>query len=146
MWPVFWSFRIMVAIGLLMAFAGLWGIVLHWRGRLYTTRWFLRLWTLMIPSGFVAVLLGWMVAEIGRQPYVVYGFLRTADALSPVPGGAVLSSLATFVVAYAIIFGAGITYMVRLLRKGPEALAGDQPKDPRAARPLSGAPAGIAAR
>ena len=92
-WPVFFSFRIMVAIGFAMLGLGLWSLWLRWKGglsrRLYKNRWFLRAAMVMTPSGFGAVLFGWYTAEIGRQPYVVYGLLRTADAVSPVSRGAV---------------------------------------------------------
>jgi cytochrome bd ubiquinol oxidase subunit I len=121
-WPVFFSFRIMVGIGLLMLTLGLWSLVLRWRGTLYSNRWFLRATMLMTPSGFGAVLFGWFTAEIGRQPYVVYGHLRTADAVSPITAQAVTASLAAFVVAYAFVFGFGSYYLAKLLRKGPEPL------------------------
>lgn len=118
--PVFWSFRVMVGIGVLMlllVLASLW----QWRRRhLFDAPWLLRAWTWMIPSGFVALLAGWYVAEIGRQPYVVYGLLRTADAVSTVDARSVLSSLIVFAVAYAVVFGAGITYLVKMIRKGPQ--------------------------
>jgi cytochrome bd ubiquinol oxidase subunit I len=77
---------------------------------------------LMTPSGFEAVLFGWFTAEIGRQPYVVYGHLRTADAVSPITAQAVTISLTAFVVAYAFVFGFGSYYLAKLLRKGPEPL------------------------
>ncbi|HEX5867519.1 MAG TPA: cytochrome ubiquinol oxidase subunit I [Beijerinckiaceae bacterium] len=143
-WPVFWSFRIMVAIGFAMLGLGLWSLWLRWRGGLYENRWFLRAAMLMTPSGFGAVLFGWFTAEIGRQPYVVYGLLRTADAVSPVSRGAVATSLVVFVIAYAIIFGFGSYYLAKLLRKGPEpieeALRGEDFRgriDKKAKRPLS---------
>jgi cytochrome d ubiquinol oxidase subunit I len=121
-WPVFFSFRIMVAIGFAMLGLGIWSLVLRWRGTLYTNVWFLRAAMVMTPSGFGAVLFGWFTAEIGRQPYVVYGHLRTADAVSPVSAQAVTISLAAFFVAYMIIFGFGSYYLAKLLRKGPEPL------------------------
>src|SRR5919199_191508 len=99
-WPVFFSFRIMVGIGFLMAALGFWSLWLRWKGQLFENRWFLRATMLMTPSGFGAVLFGWFTAEIGRQPYVVYGHLRTADAVSPVARGAVAGSLVMFVIAY----------------------------------------------
>ena len=143
-WPVFWSFRIMVAIGFAMLGVGLWSLWLRWKGGLYENRWFLRAAMLMTPSGFGAVLFGWFTAEIGRQPYVVYGLLRTADAVSPVSRGAVATSLVVFVIAYAIIFGFGSYYLAKLLRKGPEpieeALRGEDFRgriDKKAKRPLS---------
>jgi len=118
-WPVFWSFRIMVAIGFAMLFAGITGLVLRWRGRLYDTRWFQWLSMAMTPAGFIAVLCGWFTAEIGRQPYVVYGLLRTEDALSPVSGFDVAVSLALFLVVYTFVFGAGTYYLLKLIHKGP---------------------------
>ncbi|QFU17770.1 cytochrome ubiquinol oxidase subunit I [Microvirga thermotolerans] len=122
--PVFFSFRIMVGIGFAMLALGLWSLYLRWKGQLFTNRLFLTATMLMTPSGFGAVLFGWFTAEIGRQPYVVYGLLRTADAASPVSATAVSASLATFVVVYAFIFGFGSYYLAKLLRKGPEPIEG----------------------
>jgi cytochrome d ubiquinol oxidase subunit I len=120
-WPVFFSFRVMVAIGFAMLGLSLWSLYLRWKGTLFTNRLFLYAAMLMTPSGFGAVLFGWFTAEIGRQPYVVYGHLRTADAVSPtVTTGAVTLSLATFFVAYLTIFGFGSYYLAKLLRKGPD--------------------------
>jgi cytochrome d ubiquinol oxidase subunit I len=100
-WPrvpiVFWSFRLMVGLGLLMAAAGAVGLWLRWRGRLYESRAFARFSLLMGPSGFVALLAGWFVTETGRQPYTVYGLLRTIDSVSPVAAPAVAASLLAFV-------------------------------------------------
>lgn len=118
---VFWTFRIMVLIGLLMAFIGLYGFYLYRKGRLYDTRWFQLVCMGATPSGFIAVLSGWFTAEIGRQPYVVYGLMRTEDAVSPISGGSVATSLALFVIVYVIIFGAGTYYLLKLIRQGPEA-------------------------
>jgi cytochrome d ubiquinol oxidase subunit I len=138
-WPVFFAFRVMVAIGLAMLALGAWSLWLRWRGELYEHPWFLRATMLMTPSGFGAILAGWYTAEIGRQPFVVYGHLRTADAVSPVSAGAVGASLAAFVVVYAVIFTAGSYYLAKLLRRGPEPfeeIRGDDPgKKPK--RPLS---------
>jgi cytochrome d ubiquinol oxidase subunit I len=151
-WPVFFSFRIMVGIGLLMAALGLWSLWLRWKGGFYENRWFLNACMLMTPSGFGAVLFGWFTAEIGRQPFVVYGLLRTADAVSPVTAGAVATSLVVFVVAYAIIFTAGSYYLAKLLRKGPEpleeALRGEDfaRPDKTARRPLSAPDENLQAR
>ena len=139
--PVFYAFRAMVGLGVLMlllAFASLWA----WRrGRLFESTWLLRGWSWMIPSGFVALLSGWYVVEIGRQPYVVYGLLRTSDAVSPgISAAAVMGSLAAFAIVYAIVFGAGIWYLVQLARKGvlPHAPAPDTDEgDKTPARPLS---------
>ncbi|MGO4523248.1 cytochrome ubiquinol oxidase subunit I [Microvirga sp. 2MCAF35] len=118
--PVFFSFRIMVGIGFAMLGIGLWSLYLRWKGTLFTNRTFLTAAMIMTPSGFGAVLFGWFVAEIGRQPYVVYGHLRTADAVSPVAAGAVSASLLTFIVVYAFVFGFGSYYLAKLLRRGPD--------------------------
>jgi len=123
---VFWSFRVMVSIGFLMAAIGLYGLYLRWRHRLYDTRWFLQLCRLASPAGFIAILAGWFTTEVGRQPYAVYGILRTSDAVSPVPAASVAVSLAIFVVVYGIIFAAGIYYLLRLLQTGPEPSDGDR--------------------
>jgi cytochrome bd ubiquinol oxidase subunit I len=118
--PVFWSFRVMVGLGLAMLALVAWSLLAWRRGRLYDSPALLRAWTWMIPSGFVCILAGWYVVEIGRQPWVVYGLMRTADAVSPnIDAGSVLASLIAFVAAYAIVFGAGITYLVRMARRGP---------------------------
>ncbi len=118
--PVFYAFRVMVGLGmamLLLAFASLWG----WqRGILFESRWLLDAWRWLSPAGFVALLTGWYVVEIGRQPYVVYGLLRTSEAVSPnIVAAAVMSSLIIYAAVYAFIFGAGIWYLRKLLRIGP---------------------------
>ncbi|MDO5506019.1 MAG: cytochrome ubiquinol oxidase subunit I [Pseudoxanthomonas suwonensis] len=127
-WPVFWSFRVMLAIGfamLALVLASLW----QWRrGSLYTSHGVLWGWRWLSPSGFIALLTGWYVAEIGRQPWVVHGLMRTADAVSPnLAGGEVLASLLIYAAAYAVIFGAGIWYLRRMLEKGP---VPQPPKEP----------------
>ncbi len=117
---VFWAFRIMVAVGLAMFLTGVVAACLHFRKRLFDTRWF-QLWCMALtPSGFVAVLAGWFVTEVGRQPYTVYGLLRTSESVSPVVGAHVAISLAAFVVVYFFIFGAGSYYILRLIGKGPQ--------------------------
>ena len=116
---VFWSFRIMVGLGLMMlGFAGF-GIWLFRQGKLETTPLFLRLGVLMTPAGFIAVIAGWFTAEVGRQPYTVYGLLRTVDSVSPITADSVGMSLIVFVFTYAIIFFAGIYYISRLVLAGP---------------------------
>ena len=116
---VFWSFRIMVGIGVLMVLTGVMAAVLFWRKRLFSTRWF-QLWCMALtPSGFIAVLAGWFVTEIGRQPYVVYGVMRTAEAVSPVAATNIALSLLAFIAAYTFVFGAGSYYILRLIAKGP---------------------------
>jgi cytochrome d ubiquinol oxidase subunit I len=116
---VFWSFRIMVGLGVLMFALGLAGLWARWRGTLLAWRglhWFA---VLMAPAGFLAVIAGWVTTEVGRQPYVVYGLLRTADAVSPLDAPAVGASLLAFVVVYFAVFGIGIWYMLQLMRKPP---------------------------
>jgi cytochrome d ubiquinol oxidase subunit I len=125
---------------------GLWGALLVWRDRLAQSRWFLRAGVAMGPAGFVAVIAGWVVAEVGRQPYVIYGVLRTADAVSPVTKGEVSASLLAFIVIYAIVFTTGALYILRLINTGP--LAGGEEAKPTQARPpgyaLGAAPLGPA--
>jgi len=118
--PIFWSFRIMVGMGILMILTGVAALVLHLRKRLFDTVWFQRWCMAMTPAGFIAVVTGWFVTEIGRQPYVVYGVLRTADTVSPVAGSHIALSLAAFIATYLFIFGAGGYYIVRLIGKGPD--------------------------
>ena len=117
---LFWTFRIMVAIGLLMVAVAATHLVLRLRGRLYTADWFHRVLVACMPVGFVAILAGWFTTEIGRQPWVVYGLVRTSEGVTPsLTTTAVLISLVTFVVVYSIIYGAGTYYLIRLLRIGP---------------------------
>jgi cytochrome bd ubiquinol oxidase subunit I len=119
-WITFWAFRIMVGMGLIMLTLGLWGAAAWALKRLDAATWYHRALVLAAPSGFVAVLTGWITAEVGRQPYVVYGVLRTADAVSPVSAASVATSLIFFMVVYAIVFSAGALYILRLMGKGPE--------------------------
>ena len=137
--PVFFAFRSMVGIGLLMIAIGLTGAWLWWRGRLFDTRWYLVpvAWSWWL--GFVAVISGWIVTESGRQPWVAYGILRTADAISPVPGGNIATTLALFVLVYGIVFTMGIYYINRLINKGPEGRAIEPPEMGTPVRPLSAA-------
>jgi cytochrome d ubiquinol oxidase subunit I len=117
---VFWSFRIMVGMGLLMLLLGISGLILRLRNRLYDTRWFQRLALALGPSGLIALLAGWITTEVGRQPWVVYGVLRTADAVSPLSSQQVGTSLLIFIVVYFLVFGTGIYYMLKLMAKGPD--------------------------
>ncbi|MEQ8412651.1 MAG: cytochrome ubiquinol oxidase subunit I [Erythrobacter sp.] len=116
---VFWSFRIMVGLGFLMLGVGLWSLIARWRGALYDWPWLHRAAVVMAPSGLAAVLAGWITTEVGRQPYVVYGALRTADAASPLSASAVGASLVAFVVIYFAVFGAGVWYILKLMGKSP---------------------------
>jgi cytochrome d ubiquinol oxidase subunit I len=116
---VFFAFRIMLAIGFFMIASALLGAFLWWRGTLFETRWYLRVMAQTWWVGFVAVIAGWVVTETGRQPWVVQGILRTADATSPVPSATIAGTLALFVIAYGIVFWFGIYYINRLIAQGP---------------------------
>jgi len=142
--PVFYAFRVMVGLGLLMLAMVVWAGILHWRGRLFDTRAFQNACIAMIPAGFVAVVAGWTVTEVGRQPWIVYGLMRTRDAVSPsLTGANVALSLALYVIVYLIVFGAGIYYMARVARAGPPEHVDirDARLTERPARPLSAAEA-----
>jgi cytochrome bd ubiquinol oxidase subunit I len=116
----FFSFRIMVGMGLIMLAVSWLGALLRMLGRLETTRWFLWAAFLSFPSGFVAVLAGWFTAEVGRQPWVIYGMLRTKDAVTPsLTGNDVVISLIGYIAVYAVIYSFGLYYIYRLLRDGP---------------------------
>jgi cytochrome d ubiquinol oxidase subunit I len=117
---LFWAFRLMVGIGFLMAGLGIAGLVLRWRNALYSTPWLLRAMVAMAPAGFIAVLAGWVVTEVGRQPFTVYGMLRTADSVSPIGTPGVATSLAGFAVVYLIVFGAGFVFLMRMMSHPPE--------------------------
>lgn len=140
---VFWSFRIMVGLGLLMLLLGVLGLWLRWRGRLFDTRLFLRFATWMGPAGLIAILAGWYTTEIGRQPWVVYGVMRTADAVSNHSTLAMSATLVVFIVVYFIVFGIGTRYMLKLVAKGPEDEGEEHAEGEgfagRPARPLSAA-------
>ena len=116
---VFWSFRIMVAMGFGMLLVGGWALVNRLRGKLYEAPWMHRAALLMGPSGFVAVLAGWVTTEVGRQPYTVYGLLRTSQSLSPVEAPALATSLTLFIIVYFFVFGAGTFYILRLMNVVP---------------------------
>jgi cytochrome d ubiquinol oxidase subunit I len=99
-----------------------------WRGRLYETRWYLRIVSQTWWVGFVAVISGWVVSESGRQPWIVQGILRTADAVSPVPGASVLTTLILFILVYGVVFSFGIYFINRLIARGPQEVAGEHAK------------------
>jgi cytochrome d ubiquinol oxidase subunit I len=145
---IFWSFRAMVGLGLLMIALGLWSLWLRRGDRVYHTRIFLRAATLMGPAGLVAVLAGWITTEVGRQPWVVYGVMRTADGASPHGVAPVALTLALFVVSYFFVFGAGFAYILRLARKGPQAFdlraagEGGPGRERTPSRPMSAAEEG----
>ncbi|NJM50352.1 MAG: cytochrome ubiquinol oxidase subunit I [Sphingomonadales bacterium] len=118
---VFWSFRIMVGLGFAMMGLGLWSLFARYRKKLYDWPLMHRAALVMGPSGFIAVLAGWVTTEVGRQPYTIYGLLRTADSASPLDAPAVAFSLLAFIVVYFTVFGAGVWYLFRLASKPPEA-------------------------
>ncbi len=125
---VFWSFRIMVGLGMLMVMLSLIALWLRRRKRLYESSWFHKFALLMGPSGYVALLAGWVTTEVGRQPWVVYGIMRTRDGLShTVSADQVGLTLIIFVVVYTIVFGSGIYYILKLLHNGPEFIASPYP-------------------
>jgi len=143
---VFWTFRVMVGLGSLMILLALLGLWLRRGGRLYRSRMFLRFALLMSPAGLVALLAGWMTTEIGRQPWVVYGLMRTADAVSPVGALQLSISLALFILVYFLVFGSGTYYLLQLIAKGPQVDEGLLPVDGgpgqtrNPSRPMSAAP------
>lgn len=137
--PVFYGFRVMVGIGILMLITAFWSL-LRWRGdRLAKSRALLRTWACMSPAGFIAVLAGWYTTEIGRQPYVIYGLMRTSEAATAIDAASVKASLIAFATVYLFVFVAGSYYLLKLLRKGPQPVADElrHPEDKRPARPLS---------
>jgi len=128
---VFFAFRVMVGIGfVLIAIAGT-GLYLRARGRLYDTPWFSFICAFSSPLGFIAILSGWTVTEVGRQPWIVYGQLRTSDAVAPIAAGAVAASLTLFIVIYFILLIAFFYYAGRMVLAGPR----HEPEKPLALRP-----------
>ena len=116
---VFWAFRIMVGLGLLMAALGILALWARYKGRLYDSKPLHRFALIMGPSGLIAVLAGWITTEVGRQPWTIQGLMRTADSASPLAAPAVAASLVAFVVVYFAVFGTGILYILRLMGKPP---------------------------
>ncbi len=127
---VFWAFRIMVGLGLLMALLGAVSLIVRWRGRLYESRPLQYFALCMAPSGLLAVLAGWFTTEVGRQPWTIQGLLLTANAASPLDAPAVALSLLAFVVVYFLVFGAGVVYALRLMAKPPMAQESQPPAAP----------------
>lgn len=123
---VFYAFRIMVGIGLLMILIGIVSAIQYFRHRLFDSTWLHGWWILMTPAGLIAILSGWFVTEIGRQPYAIYGVIRTLDAATPANlGPQVAWSLASFILVYTFIFGAGSYYIIKLIAKGITASANE---------------------
>jgi cytochrome bd ubiquinol oxidase subunit I len=122
-WPpvaiTFWSFRVMVGMGLLMLALGLFSLLMRVQGKLYDSRLLHLFAVAMAPSGFIAVLAGWITTETGRQPFTVYGLLRTAESASPLAAPAVASSLIAFIIVYFAVFTAGVVYLLRLMAAPP---------------------------
>lgn len=140
---VFWTFRLMVGLGLLMLCLGLMNLLLHFKNKLYSSKLFLKFAFFMGPSGVIAILAGWYTTEIGRQPWVVYGFMRTKDAVSNHSELTLSISLIVFIALYFCVFGTGILYILRLIAKGPQIEENTEPDEQnlhRPARPLSAAP------
>jgi cytochrome d ubiquinol oxidase subunit I len=141
---VFWTFRIMVGLGFLMVLLGLWSMWARWHKVLFESRSFLCFALTMGPAGLIAILAGWMTTEIGRQPWVVYGIMRTSDAVSNHSALEMSMTLILFIVLYTAVFGTGIRYLLTLVAKGPGPLDGHfsepSPETGRPARPLSAVP------
>jgi cytochrome bd ubiquinol oxidase subunit I len=142
---IFWTFRVMVGLGLLMIALGVAGWVQRRRGRLYESRAFQRFALAMGPTGFITLLAGWITTEAGRQPWVVYGVMRTSQAVSPLTAQQVSVSLMAFVVVYFLVFGTGIYYMLKLMRKGP-AFPGQSGQSGDASHPVPALPGHQTAR
>jgi cytochrome d ubiquinol oxidase subunit I len=140
---IFWTFRLIVGLGMLMLLLGLAGVWFRWHGQLYEQRLFLRFALAMGPAGIIALLAGWITTEVGRQPWVVYGVMRTADAVSHHSALTLSVSLLVFVVVYCAVFGTGISYLLKVVAAGPDrgppAPDVEHPHQ-RPARPLSAAP------
>jgi cytochrome d ubiquinol oxidase subunit I len=117
---VFYAFRIMYASAMVMFAVGVASLWLRFRGKLFSSRWFLWILVFMTPSGIIATLAGWYLAETGRQPWVIYGMLKTVDAISPVPALALLSTLIAFVCVYTVFITAFLIFAFRIIRRGPE--------------------------
>ncbi|MCW3717653.1 cytochrome ubiquinol oxidase subunit I, partial [Burkholderia cenocepacia] len=115
----FWAFRIMVGLGFLIMGLGLFSLLMRWRGMMYQSQLLHRFAVLMGPAGFIAVLAGWITTETGRQPFTVYGLLRTTDSASPLAAPAVGSSLIAFIIVYFVVFIAGVIYILRLMAQPP---------------------------
>jgi cytochrome d ubiquinol oxidase subunit I len=137
--PVFYAFRVMVGIGVSMLCLLVWSIVQWRRGKLETSKAMLRAWMVLTPAGFVAVLAGWYTTEIGRQPYIIYGLMRTSEAATAVDAQSVLTSLLVFGVVYLFVFTSGVIYLLKMLRKGPQPIEAHQhaPGFETASHPIS---------
>ncbi|KAA8385636.1 cytochrome ubiquinol oxidase subunit I [Acetobacter tropicalis] len=124
---IFFSFRIMVALGMLMALVGFWSLWLRRNSTLFTNTLFHRVALCMAPAGFLALLCGWITTEVGRQPWTVYGLLRTSDSVSPIALSSMAVTMTAFVVVYVLVFGSGMGILVRLLGRAPQEGEHDTP-------------------
>lgn len=116
---VFWSFRVMVGVGVLMIATGIISSIQYFRQRLFNSKWLHIWWIAMMPSGFIAILAGWFVTEIGRQPWTAYGVIRTVHSISPaITAPQVAWSLMAFIVMYSFVFSAGVYYIIKLINNG----------------------------
>ena len=139
---IFWSFRIMVGIGFMMLGMGLWSLLRRLQGaKFYHDRWLHRAALLMTPSGFLAVLAGWITTEVGRQPYTVYGVLTTAQSVSPVAAPAVGASLLAFIIIYFFVYAAGVFYLLRLAKEPPDGANPEIERGPMHAAGITPGPA-----
>jgi len=138
---VFWSFRVMVGLGTLMLLLGVCSLVARAAKKLYAWRWLHRYALVMGPAGFVAVIAGWITTEVGRQPFTVYGLLRTADSVSPLEAPAVGASLLAFIVVYFAVFGMGTWYLLHLMHRAPQPHEPDPPNAPAHAAGITPGPA-----
>jgi len=118
--PLFWSFRLMVGIGFVLFFTMIWAAVLWRKGGIYENRPFLRTLVGVQPLGFLATELGWITTEVGRQPWLVYNLYRTAEGISPIHAGNVWWSLAIFLIIFPLIGGSYFYYTLKTLKRGPD--------------------------
>ncbi len=138
---VFFAFRFMVGLGMLMLAYALTGAFLRWRRQAFATAWFHKIAIAMGPAGFLAMLAGWTVTEAGRQPYTVYGLLRTADSTSPIGTPGVAASLVAFALVYALVFGAALVFLLRLMARPPQSNETGVPPHPQRSAGLMPGPA-----
>jgi cytochrome d ubiquinol oxidase subunit I len=138
---LFWTFRVMVGLGFLMLALGASSLLARAARKLYAWRWLLRFAIAMGPAGFVAVIAGWMTTEVGRQPFTVYGVLRTAESASPLAAPAVATSLVAFVLVYFAVFGMGTWYLLKLMSSAPHPDESDVPNAPAHASGITPGPA-----
>jgi cytochrome d ubiquinol oxidase subunit I len=141
---VFWAFRVMVGLGVLMFGFGIWSLLLRRGGRIYDSRLLQRAAVALAPAGFLSILAGWTVTEVGRQPFTVYGMLRTVDSTSPIGVPGVAISLAAFAIVYLLVFGAGLYFLLVMVSRPPVAgEPGPTPDQPMRSAGITPGPAGM---